>query len=135
MEVLKMEKFNLVGQYLTDMNLSIVGTDEKDEIFIVDDEDNGIKNMVIDCEEPILILEQIIMDVPSSGGNEFYIDLLKMNRNLVHGAFVLDEEGSKVIYRDTLQIDNLDLNELEGSINSLSLALSEFGTKLISYAQ
>lgn len=130
-----MEKFNLVGQYLTDMNLSIVGTDEKDEIFIVDDEDNGIKNMVIDCEEPILILEQIIMDVPSSGGNEFYIELLKMNRNLVHGAFVLDEEGSKVIYRDTLQIDNLDLNELEGSINSLSLALSEFGTKLISYAQ
>ena len=130
-----MEKFNLVGQYLTEMNLSIVGTDEKDEIFIVDDEDNGIKNMVIDCEEPILILEQIIMDVPSSESNEFYIELLKMNRNLVHGAFVLDEEGSKVIYRDTLQIDNLDLNELEGSINSLSLALSEFGTKLISYAQ
>ena len=130
-----MEKFNLVGQYLTEMNLSIVGTDEKDEIFIVDDEDNGIKNMVIDCEEPILILEQIIMDVPSSESKEFYMELLKMNRNLVHGAFVLDEEGSKVIYRDTLQIDNLDLNELEGSINSLSLALSEFGTKLISYAQ
>lgn len=130
-----MEKYNLVGQYLTDMNLSIIDTDEKEEIFIVDDEENGIKNMVIDCEEPILILEQIIMDAPSSESNDFYMELLKMNRNLVHGAFVLDDSGSKVIYRDTLQIGNLDLNELEGSINSLSLALSEFGTKLISYAQ
>ncbi len=128
-----MEKFNLVQQYLTDMNMSILKTDEKEELFIVDDEDNGIKNMVIDCEEPILILEQIIMDTPSDT-NEFYRDLLRMNRQLVHGAFVLDESASKVIYRDTLQIDNLDMNELEASINSLSLALSEFGTKLISYA-
>ncbi|MCP3921143.1 MAG: YbjN domain-containing protein [Desulfobacterales bacterium] len=128
-----MEKFDLVQQYLTDMNMSILKTDEKEELFIVDDEDNGIKNMVIDCEEPILILEQIIMDTPSDS-NEFYRDLLRMNRQLVHGAFVLDESASKVIYRDTLQIDNLDMNELEASINSLSLALSEFGTKLISYA-
>ncbi|MCP4161333.1 MAG: YbjN domain-containing protein [Deltaproteobacteria bacterium] len=128
-----MEKFDLVQQYLTDMNMSILKTDEKEELFIVDDEDNGIKNMVIDCEEPILILEQIIMDTPSDS-NEFYRDLLRMNRQLVHGAFVLDKSASKVIYRDTLQIDNLDMNELEASINSLSLALSEFGTKLISYA-
>ncbi len=30
-----------------------------DELVIVDDEESGIKNLVIDCEPPILVLEQL----------------------------------------------------------------------------
>ncbi len=58
-------------------------------------------------------------------------ELLQKNRDIVHGAFVLDETGEKIIFRDTLQIENLDQNELEGSINSLTLLLSEYGNRLI----
>jgi hypothetical protein len=48
---------------------------------------------------------------------------------------VLDETGKKVIFRDTLQLENLDQNELEGSLNSLSLLLSEYSTELIEFSK
>ena len=61
--------------------------------------------------------------------------LLQKNRDMVHGAFVLDDSGEKVIFRDTLQIENLDLNEIEGSLTSLSLLLSEFAEKIITFSK
>ncbi|MFT6442591.1 MAG: hypothetical protein ACJASM_002140, partial [Salibacteraceae bacterium] len=36
---------------------------------------------------------------------------------------------------DTLQIVSLDLNELEGSLNSLSLLLSEYSDELIKFSK
>lgn len=127
------EKFELVKEYLREMDIAIVSEDSDEQIVIVEDEENGIKNLVIDCEEPILVLEQVIMKVsPDAGG--FFKRLLQMNRNLVHGAFVLDDDGEIVLFRDTLQLENLDRNELEGSIQSLSLALSEYGGELLTNA-
>ena len=57
-----------------------------------------------------------------------------MNRTLVHGAFVLDEEGRRVLFRDTLQLANLDLNEVEGMVEALSLALAENAAELIGFS-
>ena len=89
--------------------------------------------MVVDCEEPILIIEQVLMDVPENKREEFFEMLLKINREIIHGAFVLDSEGKKVIFRDTLQLENLDQNELEASVKSLSLALAENASKLLNF--
>jgi len=126
------EKFNQVKEYLRDMEIDIVSEDLKEELVVVENEENGIKNLVIDCEEPILVLEQVIMKVPSEPGSLFQ-RLLQMNRCLVHGAFVLDDESEVILFRDTLQLENLDRNELEGSIHALSLALSEYGPELLEY--
>ena len=128
------EKFDLVKQYLLEMEIPIISEDRAEELVVVDNEDDGIKNLVIDCEEPILVLEQIIMKVPQDPGNLFK-RLLQMNRDLVHGAFVLDENADLVIFRDTLQLENLDRNELEASIHALSLALAEYSSELLSYAK
>ncbi len=128
------EKFELVKSYLLDLDLKITHENEAEELVVVDDEDNGIKNLVIDCEEPIVILEQLVMPVPDDPGDLFR-RLLQMNRTLVHGAFVVDEESKNVIFRDTLQLANLDANELEGSIEALSLALAEHGGELLGFAR
>ncbi|OEU53975.1 MAG: molecular chaperone Tir [Desulfobacterales bacterium C00003106] len=127
------EKFDLVKQYLFEMEIPIVSEDPAEEIVVLDDAENGIKNLVVDCEEPILVLEQIIMKVPSEPGDLFK-RLLQMNRELVHGAFVLDESAKLILFRDTLQIENLDRNELEGSIQALGLALAEYSSELLGYA-
>ena len=127
------ENLDLVKGYLLDIDLNIVSEDEAEELVVVEDEENGIRNLIIDCEPPIVILEQLIMDAPKVPG-EFFKRLLQMNRTMVHGAFVLDDEdGHHVIFRDTLQLKNLDRNELEGSIRSLELALAENGTELLEY--
>ncbi len=129
-----MSKFDLVKEYLHDMNMVIIDEDPENEMVVVENEDEGIKNMIVDCEEPIVIIEQLIMKIRPDTSADFFKRLLKMNRELVHGAFVLDESGEMLLFRDTLQIENLDFNELEGSIKSLSLAMSEYGGELLEYA-
>lgn len=127
-------KFEVVKQYLQEMNIAMVSEEASEELVVVEDEENGIKNLVIDCEAPILVLEQVIMAVPASP-EALYKRLLQMNRSLVHGAFVLDERAEFVIFRDTLQLENLDRNELEASIHALSLGLSEYGAELLDYSR
>jgi hypothetical protein len=127
------ENLDLVKEYLLNLDLSIVSENEGEELVVVEDQENGITNLIIDCEAPIVILEQLIMETPKEPG-DFFKRLLQINRTLVHGAFVLDEEGGRVFFRDTLQLANLDQNELEGSIDALSLALAENGSELIDYS-
>ena len=128
------EYFEKVKSLLLDLGYAITQEDEGQELFIVDDEDSGINNLIVDCEDPLLVLEQIIMPIPREPGNLFR-RLLQMNRLLVHGAFVVDEETQTILFRDTLRIENLDSNELEGSIEALSLALAENAGELLSYTK
>ncbi|MBI2876432.1 MAG: YbjN domain-containing protein [Candidatus Tectomicrobia bacterium] len=125
------ESFRKVKAYLQELKLPPTTEDTQEELFIVEDEESGIKNLIIDCEDPILVLEQVILPVPPRP-EKLFKRLLQINRTLVHGAFVLDEEAKMVLFRDTLQLTNLDLNELEGSINALSLALAENAAELLS---
>lgn len=128
------EKFELVKSYLSDMNIAITSEDAFEELVVVNDDLRGLSNLIIDCEAPILVVEQAIMPVPAETGDLFK-RLLQMNRELVHGAFVLDAECKNVIFRDTLQLENLDRNELEATIQALTLALAEFGSELLDYVQ
>jgi hypothetical protein len=130
------EKFEQVKQIINDMDMVIVSEDAAEELVVVEDEENGIKNLFIDCEEPIVVLEQVILKVPPGDAQKqatLFRRLLQINRNLVHGAIVLDENSEFIIFRDTLQLENLDRNELEGSIHALSLGLSEYGSELLTY--
>jgi hypothetical protein len=128
------ENFSKVKDFVLDLGYTIAKTIEEDQIIIINDEASGIKNCAIGCADPILILEQYLMEVNTESADVFQ-NLLKKNRDIIHGAFVLDKTGKKVIFRDTLQILNLDKNELEGSLNSLSLLLSEYSSELIKFSK
>lgn len=125
--------FSKVKDFLLELEYSIISESEEDGVFVVENEDAGISNMIIACAEPILIMEQHLFDLKKDD-KTILKNLLQKNRDIIHGAFALDETGKKVIFRDTLQIENLDLNELEGSLNSLSLLLSEYTDEIISYS-
>lgn len=129
-----MDHFEKVKNYLTELECEIVSEDPEEQLVVVNKEEEGILNMVIDCEDPILIIEQFLFDVKIDSAETFKSLLIK-NREIVHGAFTLDETGKKVIFRDTLQLENLDLNELEGSLNSLSLLISEYYEELLNFAK
>jgi len=128
------DHYEKVKRYLNELEIPITRQVPDEGMLIVEDEENGIKNLIIDCEDPIVIFEQIVMTVPSNPG-DFFKRLLQINRTLVHGAFVLDEEGMTVLFRDTLQLENLDKNEIESTIRSLSLALAENALELIEYSK
>ena len=127
------EYYLQVKAFLQDLDLVIEEEHEAETLFLVNDEDRGIHNLIVDCEDPILILEQVIMPVPS-GGADVYRRLLEINRTLIHGAFAIDEETNTILFRDTLRLDTLDRGEIEGTINALGLALAENGQELISFS-
>ncbi len=128
-----MADFEKVKEYLLEMGFSIDHENAEEELVVVNDEERGVNHLVIDCEDPILIMEQVILPLPNATA-ETYKRLLQINRTLVHGAFVLDDEGKTLLFRDTLQLQNLDPNELEGSIDALSLALAEYGGELLAFS-
>jgi hypothetical protein len=128
------EQFKIIKNYLIELNYNITHEDEEEGVIIIQDHDKGINNLILGIASPILIMEQYIFKI-SNPSETVFQQLLQKNRDIVHGAFVLDESGEKVIFRDTLQIENIDLNELEGSINSLSLVLSEYSENIIQFSK
>ena len=129
-----MSNFDKVKEYLMELNYSIIREDKANQVFVIESLEDGIQNVLIGIADPILIIEQYLFDLTSNVG-EIAHKLLIKNRDIVHGAFVMDEDGKKVIFRDTLQVESLDLNELDGSLTSLSLLLSEYSDEIIEFSK
>ncbi len=126
--------FLKVKAYLLELGFDIRHADERDNVLVVDKPELGIRNLVIGCGDPLLILEQYLLELPAPS-LDIYRRLLQKNRDIIHGAFALDGTGRRLIFRDTLQIDTLDLPELEACMNSLGLLLSEFADELIQFSK
>ncbi len=126
--------FNKVKNYLLDLEYSILKEDTNEELIVIENLDAGISNLIVDCEDPILIIELHLFDL-QKGNEETFKRFLQMNREIIHGAISIDETGQKVILRDTLQLENLDLNELQGTLNSFEVFLSENANELISISK
>ncbi len=127
------EHFSKVKGYLNELSYSVIKENESEGLIVIDKESEGIKNMVIIVDEPILIMQQLLFKVKKDDVN-VYKSLLQKNQDILHGAFALNETGDSVLFRDTLQVEHLDLNELAGSLNSLSLLMSEFADEIIKFS-
>lgn len=120
-----MANFETVKQYVLQLGHEITEESAEDELLVIHAADKGIVNMILDCEDEVLVIEQVICPLPAGVQPEHFKRILQCNRTLVHGAFVVDDQGAYLLFRDTLQLENLDLPELEASINALSLGLAE----------
>ena len=119
-----MTNFEKVKHHLLDLGFEITHEDTAESMLIIQNEGKGICNMMLDCEGDVLIVEQHIFDLKNNT-ESIYKRLLQMNRNMIHGAFVLDDSGNKVLFRDTLALENLDRNEIDSTFSALTLALVE----------
>lgn len=124
-----MNHFERVKDFLTELEYIITNEDVADELVVVKNPEAGIDGLLIDCEDPILVIEYPLLKLENAS-QEILTELLLKNRDIVHGAFALTENKT-LVFRDTLQIENLDFNELAGTLNSLELLLAEFGNRLI----
>ncbi len=128
------DNFSKVKEFLLDMAFDIRSEDREETILVITDEDKGISNLILDIEDELLVIEQFIFQLKHAEDAALLRKLLEINRNLVHGALTLDDD-LRVIFRDTLQLENMDLNELEASINALSLMMAEYAEEFMKYAK
>ena len=81
--------------------------------------------MVVHYSPPLVVLRTKVLDVPSEEQRctELFRRLLELNAtDLVHGAYGI-EEGD-IILSDSLELENLDFNEFQASVDSMQLAVA-----------
>ena len=78
-----MSDFNTVKDYVLELGFAISKEIPDEEIVIVNDEERGIQSLVIDCEDTVLVVEQLILKLDSAAPTVTYKRLLQMNRDLV----------------------------------------------------
>jgi hypothetical protein len=103
-------------------------------IWRVESPDNKVENIIVSYEEPVLLMRVNLMPAPKKNREAFYQRLLQLNAtDIPHGAFGLEDENVVVI--DSLQVENLDRNELQASIDSLAFTVAQYYKELKSYVE
>jgi hypothetical protein len=76
-------------------------------------------------EPPLVVLRVHIGDVAAEGGDAGLLRrLLELNaKSLVHASYGLD--GAKILLSAALELENLDFNELQATLDELDLALAQ----------
>lgn len=98
--------------------------------WMVHDEYQSIDNIIVSLNDPVVLFQVKLMDIPAEVDRlKLYETLLRLNTaDMMHGAYGLD--GNAVVATDTLQSENLDFNEFQASVDSLSLCISDHYKKL-----
>lgn len=129
-----MNHFETIEAFAVRLNCSVLYRNEKSGILKIDNQSDGIHNLILGIAPPILIMEQFLFSFRQDDLRMFK-KLLQKNRDTIHGAFVINEEGDKVLFRYTMQLANLDFNEFESALNSLGLLVSEFSQEIIDFSR
>jgi hypothetical protein len=89
------------------------------------DQEQGGTPLVISFSPPLLVFRLKVLDVPRDGDkcNQLYRRLLQANASeMVHAAYGLEEDD--VILTDSLQLENLDFNEFQATVDSFQMAMA-----------
>ena len=87
--------------------------------------ENGETPVVISFAPPLLVFRMKVLDVPTDGDKctQLYRRLLEANASeMVHAAYGLEEDD--VILTESLEIENLDFNEFQATVDSFGMALA-----------
>lgn len=129
-----MNYFSKVENFIQNIDYTISYKNENEGVFMIENLLDGVQNLIVGIAPPIIIFELYLFTI-TNDNLEMLKALLMKNRDIIHGAFAITEDGNKVIYRYTLQIANLDQNEFEATLNSLSLLMSEYSAQLIEFSK
>src|SRR6185503_7613546 len=96
----------------------------------------GSTPIAIRVAPPIVAIRVVIGPIPSDSEHQtrFFRRLLEYNANdLMHVSYGI--EGENVVLSVTLELENLDLNELEATLSDVDLALARHVPALYQAAQ
>lgn len=129
-----MNTIETIEDFALRLDCKILYKNEQSGILKIDNQADGIHNLILGVAPPILIMEQYLFSFREDN-TDMFKKMLQKNRDTIHGAFVITEEGNRVLFRYTMQLQNLDFNEFESALNSLGLLLSEFSQQIIDFSK
>ena len=100
--------------------------------WLVSDAQRGLENLVIAVADSHVIMRMNVMEVPARNREKLFEELLRLNAaDLVHGAYGI--EGRYIILIDTLDTEGMGLEEFEGTLDAIGLAVAQHYRVLSSY--
>jgi len=112
---------NKIEQFL--INLMYTYQQVGDNLWLIGDAEHGLDGVAVALTDSLVTVRVVVMDDPKNMSLEFYSTLLKLNADLIHGAYALS--SGKVLLIDTLEYDTMDFGEFRAVLDAFSLALSE----------
>ncbi len=106
--------------FLIRMELEYEEVDEG--MFLIRGANSGLP-VVVHYSESLLLIRMHVMDLPEESADsvDLYRTLLELNAtDVVHGAYGI--EDGELILTDTLELQTLDFEELQASVESLQFA-------------
>ena len=92
------------------------------------------ERIVVKYQPPVLVCRVNVMDVPEKQREELFKTLLQLNASeMMHGAYGV--EGGKIVISDALQLENLDFNEFQATIDDITLAVADHYPRLAKFRE
>lgn len=121
---------NKIESYL--INLGLTYEEIGENTWILNDPENGLEQVAVAVNEPLVVVRVKVMGVPKHKREEFFLKLLQINgSDLIHGAYAVVEND--VILIDTLNYETMDLEDFQATIDAISMALTEHYSLLSSF--
>lgn len=113
------------------INLDLTYEEVGENMWVISDEGNNLGYVVVYAEDELVTIRAKVMQIPNDNREAFYEDLLRLNAEMVHGAYAVEEES--VILIDSLEFPTMDLEEFQASLDSTGLALAQHYPRLSKY--
>lgn len=92
--------------------------------WLINDSAKGLMNVLVAAAAPYAVVRVNVMNVPAKNREAFFETVLKLNAtDLAQGAYAVD--NGKLILMNSHNIPTLDLEEMQGTLDTFSLALSQ----------
>lgn len=110
-----------IERYL--INLSLSYELINDGMWIIHDPDRGLENVVVYADDSIVAVRVKVMDLPNNDAAGLYEQLLRLNLEMLHGAYAL--EDNHIVLLNTFVAESMDLEEFQATLDSLGMALAQ----------
>jgi len=114
------------------MKLSLTFQEAGANGWLVSDPEKGLFNLLMMIVDSLLLMRVDVMQVPEEGKAKLFEELLRLNaKDMVHGAYGI--EGKTIVILDSLELETLDIEEFQASIDAIGLALAQHFKTLSAY--
>ncbi len=113
-----------VEAYLLRLNRRYRAVDDQAGTFLIETS-GGMPPIAVRIDPPLVVVRVHIGDVEKGGGAPKLLRrLLELNaRQLVHASYGIDDD--RVVLSSALELENLDFNELQATLDEIDVVLAQ----------
>lgn len=122
-----MSSADLIEGHLIALELAFERVD--DQLWVVHDPDGVLSDVAVYVTANIVNFRLKVCDLPPEPTVALLRHLLELNASdMVHGAYAID--NNDIVIEGSLELENLDRNEVQAMLDSFALAISTHRTQL-----